>query len=98
MSLRHGVTAQEENTLKHLISKGKTWEEIVALCDPSGDKTPLLADVNLDAVKKSIYDPMVKMLEAAKKAGHQTIHQHESAKKKAAAEAAAKKAAAESEK
>lgn len=87
MSLRHGVTAQEEHKIKHLISQGKTWEQIAALCESDEKKTPLLADVNLEHVKKTIYDPLVKKFEAAKKAGHKTIHDFEKAEAKKAADA-----------
>lgn len=90
MSLRHGVTAQEENAIKRLISQGKTWEQIAALCDPSDEKQKaLIADANLDVVKKTIYEPLVKRFEAAKKAGHKTIHDLDKAE--AAKKAEAKK-------
>jgi hypothetical protein len=95
MSLRQGVTAPEEHKLKSLISRGKSWDEIVSLCQSADEKgnpqVPLLADVHLDAVKKSIYDPLVKKLEEAKKAGFKGIHEHE-AKVKKERDAAAKKA------
>jgi hypothetical protein len=96
MSLRHGVTAQEEHKLKTLVSQGKSWEQIVALCaleDERGrEQKPLLLDADLGVVKKTIYDPLVKKLEEAKKAGHKDIHAHEAAikKKKDEAKAAAK--------
>lgn len=82
MSLRHGVSSQEEHKLKSLIAKGKTWEEIVA----SGE----LLDVDLGHAKKHIYDPLVKKHEEAKKAGHKDIHAQEAheTKKRAAAKKA----------
>lgn len=89
MGLRQGVTAAEENKIKHLVSQGKTWEEIVALCQPSDEKnfrTPLLDGVDLKAVKKAIFDPFVKKLAEAKKAGHDTIHAFEAHQKKVAKE------------
>jgi hypothetical protein len=89
MSIRLGLTAQEENKLKHLVSQGKTWEQIAALNSGEDGKLPIFADVNLDHVKKSIYDPLVKKLEAAKKAGHRTIHEYE-AKLRAEAKKTAK--------
>lgn len=92
MSLRHGVTAQEEHKLKTLISQGKSWEHIVALSQPKNeqgqDQIPFLLDVDLTVVKKAIFEPLVKKLEEAKKAGHKDIHSHE--KKLAADKAKAK--------
>lgn len=100
MSLRHGVTATEEHKLKSLISKGASWDDIVARCqieDERGNpQVPLLQDVDFASVKKNIFDPLAKKLEEAKKAGHKGIHEHEAAeKKKKDAAAAAKKKAAE---
>lgn len=95
MSLRQGVTAPEEHRLKSLISKGMTWEELVARCqltDKNGaPQVPLLADVDLQAIKKTIYDPLVEKHEVAKKAGHKDIHSHEAAEKKKKDEVRAKK-------
>lgn len=94
MSLRHGVTAQEEHKLKTLIAKGVSWEAIVTLChvqDERGNpQVPLLADVDLPHVKKVIFDPLIKKLEDAKKAGFKDIHAYEADLKK---KAVAKKAA-----
>jgi hypothetical protein len=101
MSLRQGVTAPEEHKLKALISKGKTWDEIVARCqttDEQGrEQVPLLQDVDLKTIKATIYDPLVKKLEEAKKAGFKDIHGHETALKKKRDEAAAAKKAKEEE-
>jgi hypothetical protein len=95
MSIRQGLTAAEEHKLKTLISQGKTWEAIVALCqttdDHGKDQTPVFADVDLGTVKKHLYDPYVKKLEEAKKAGFRSIHDHEADAKKKKAEAAAAK-------
>jgi hypothetical protein len=98
MSLRQGVTAAEEHKLKTLISKGISWEEIVARCqiqdDKGRDQVPLLADVDLASVRKNLFEPLVKKLEEAKKAGFKDIHAHDAdIKKKRDAAAAAKKAA-----
>lgn len=85
MSLRQGVTATEEHKLKALISKGVTWDEIVALCaveDERGNtQVPLLTDVDLSSIKKSIYDPLVARLDEAKEAGFDDIHSHEVARR-----------------
>jgi hypothetical protein len=79
MSQRHGVTAQEEHKLKVLVSQGKSWDQIVEMCQPNPDKlTPaLLQDVNLDHVKKSIFEPLARRYEEAKKSGHKSIIDHE---------------------
>lgn len=95
MSLRHGVSIQEENKLKVLASQGKSWSEIVELCatqDERGrEQAPLLLDVEMSFVKK-FYESLCKKHEEAKKAGHPTIHAHEAAiASKKRAEAAAKK-------
>lgn len=84
MGLRQGVTAAEENRLKHLISAGRDWDDIVGLIQGSIDATKkdsvnaaFLDGVDLATVKKNIYDPLVKKLAEAKKAGFETIHKHE---------------------
>lgn len=97
MSLRHGLTAPEENKLKSLVSKGTSWDDIVARCQVEDERgnpqSPIFHDVNLDAVKKNIYEPLVKKFEEAKKAGFKDIHAHEAdIKKKKDAILAAKKA------
>lgn len=52
MSLRHGVTAPEENLMKRLILEGKAWKDIA----------PHLQDVDLPIVKRNIYDLMAVFL------------------------------------
>lgn len=86
MGLRQGVTAAEENRLKQLVSEGLSWNEIVALVAGSVEGTKkqsvsaaFLDGVDLKVVKANIYDPLVKKLADAKKAGHETIHGHEAA-------------------
>jgi hypothetical protein len=99
MSLRQGVTAAEETKLKTLASKGAKWADIVERCqtkdDRGNEQVPLLADVDLKAVKP-IYDQLLKKHEEAVAAKHPDILSHERAiaSKKAAA-LAAKKAAQE---
>jgi hypothetical protein len=84
MSLRHGVTAQEEHKLKALIAKGKSWAEIV--------EAGHLEDVDVVHVKREVFDPLVKRHEVAVKAGHKSVIDHERAiaKKKAEEKKAAK--------
>jgi hypothetical protein len=95
MSLRQGVTAQEEHKLKSLIAKGISWDEVVARCqiqdDKGRDQVPLLADTDLASVKKNLFDPLVKKHEEAKKAGFKDIHAHEAKQKKDRDAAAAAK-------
>lgn len=85
MSLRQGVTATEEHKLKALISQGVSWDEIVARCrveDERGNaQVPLLADVDLETVKKTLYDPLVEKLGEAKEAGFKDIHSYEAAQR-----------------
>jgi hypothetical protein len=101
MSIRQGLTAAEENKLKTLISQGKSWEYIVSLCslaDERGrEQEPLFDGVNLDHIKKHIYDPLVKKLEEAKKQGHKSIHEFESKTAAKLAAERAKKRASEGE-
>jgi hypothetical protein len=101
MSLRHGITAPEEHKLKTLIAKGASWDDIVARCQVEDDRgnpqTPLFADVNLEVVRKNVFEPLVKKHEEAKKAGFKDIHAHEAKLKKERDAAAAAKKAKESE-
>jgi hypothetical protein len=86
MSLRHGLTAPEEHKLKTLVSKGTSWDEIVERCSLTDDRgnpqVPLFTDVELSVIKKFIYDPLVKKLEEAKKAGFKDLHAHEASERK----------------
>lgn len=91
MSTRQGLTAQEENKLKHFINQGKSWEDILKLHSEQDARQPLFDGVNMDAVKKTIFDPLVKRLEVAGKAGHKTIHELDSAEATAKRKAANEK-------
>lgn len=103
MGLRQGVTASEENRMKQLVSAGHSWEDIVSSIRAGVDdskKAPtgvaFLDGADLKTVKTNFYDVFVKKLEAAKKAGFDTIHKHEaSVASKARADAKAKADAAD---
>lgn len=94
--MRHGVTVGEEQKLKQLVSKGVTWEGIVARCQVTTDggqpQVPLLADVDMGYVQKHFFEPLVEAHEDAKKAGFKSILNHDKAK------AAAKKKTADEKK
>lgn len=99
MSLRQGITQQEEHRLKTLASQGMKWSEVVARCSPTDEKgqpqVPLLDGVNLEKVKKDIWEPLLAKHDEAVEAGFEDIHSHERALATTKAETKRKEAAAE---
>lgn len=84
MGQRKGVTYSEQEAMKKLVSDGHDWKDIVGLIEGDVSRTKkspvgaaFLDGADLTHVKTNIYDPLVKMLAEAKKAGHETIHAHE---------------------
>jgi hypothetical protein len=69
MTLRRGLTADEEKKLQRLIQKGASWEKIVEhQRDP--DEVPHFVDVDLEYVRVHLFEPMVKTHELKKKFGN----------------------------
>lgn len=78
MSLRHGITAQEEQTLKRLIAEGKTWKEVEADTRKGENGNGWLQDVLLSKVKPIFEQLEEKHLEAAD-LGYEDSTQHDRA-------------------
>jgi hypothetical protein len=83
MSLRQGVTTTEESQIKKLIEKGKSWDDILELCEETETQRGLLTSVDLAHVKTHIFEPLKKQWEAHQKAGHKTFISAEQAAAKA---------------
>lgn len=78
MSLRQGVTAQEEMKIKQHIAKKGSWDSLVEKCRPTDEKhpTPYLDGVDMKAVK-AIYDQLTQKHEDAQELGYDDILHHE---------------------
>lgn len=68
MSLRHGLTADEEKKLQRLIEKGVTWEDIVEHQNDQ-DAVPHFIDVDMKYIHDHLYKPMLRTHELRKKLG-----------------------------